>query len=188
MKKKELKELKKQMLKDQSLMFYHGATQLVFGEGNPDAKIFFLGEAPGYWEDREGRPFVGRAGQLLERMLAKVNLARNDVYISNLVYYRPPRNRNPLLKEIAAFEKYINREIEIIKPKIIVTLGRFALSKFLPGENISKIHGKIRKIVWNGQNVTIIPMYHPAAALRSLQIRSKFEKDFMVLKKLIKNG
>lgn len=182
----ELAKLKKEMEADKSLPLREGATQLVFGDGNPDSEYYFLGEAPGYWEDQQGKPFVGQAGQLLNRTLESIGLARADVYISNVVRYRPPSNRDPSPAEIAAFQPYVDRELEIINPKIIVTLGRFSLGKFLPGEFISKVHGKPVVVTWKGQDVTIVPMYHPAAALRAREIMEQFQEDFQKLPEILK--
>lgn len=184
-KKEQLEKLKEQMEKDLSLPLRKGATQLVFGEGNPDAKIYFLGEAPGYYEDQKGRPFVGRAGQLLNNILENIGLKREDVYISNIVRFRPPENRDPEPEEITAFAPYIDKEIEIVDPKIIVTLGRFSMNKFLPGEKISQIHGQPKNILWHKNKKTVIPMYHPAAALRNEEILRQFKDDFQLLPKLL---
>lgn len=173
------------MKEDKNLPRYPGATRLVFGEGNPDTEIYFLGEAPGFYEDRLGRPFVGQAGKLLDRLLEQIGLRRESVYISNVVRYRPPNNRDPNPDEILAFQKYVDEEIKIIKPKIIVTLGRFALDKFLPGEYISRVHGKPRRITWQSLNVTIIPMYHPAAALRNSDFMRQLIADFKVIKNVL---
>ncbi|MBI2268019.1 MAG: uracil-DNA glycosylase [Candidatus Blackburnbacteria bacterium] len=181
----ELQKLKKEMEEDKSLPLREGATQLVFGEGNPDAEIYCAGEAPGYHEDQQGRPFVGQAGQLLNRTLGTIGLKREDVYISNVVRFRPPSNRDPQPTEIAAFQPYVDREIKIIDPKVIVTLGRFSMNKFLPGEMISRVHGRPRKVTWHGCGVTIVPMYHPAAALRSPQVMQEFQEDFKKLPQIL---
>lgn len=185
-KKEVLKRLKREMEEDKNLPLRDGATQLVFGEGNPDSEIYFLGEAPGFHEDRLGRPFVGQAGKLLDQLIESVGLRREDVYISNVVRYRPPTNRDPLPEEILAFQPYVDREIEIIDPKIIVTLGRFSMGKFLPGSKITQVHGKPRTINWHGKNVTVIPMYHPAAALRSLDIMHQIKEDFKAIPEALK--
>lgn len=177
-KKDALAKLKKQIEEDKTLPLREGATQLVFGDGNPDSKIYFLGEAPGYWEDQKGRPFVGQAGKLLDELIASIGLERADVYISNVVRFRPPENRDPTDEEIAAFAPYVDQEITIINPKIIVTLGRFSMGKFFPGQKISQIHGKARKINWQGQEITVIPMYHPAAALRRGEVLKQLKEDF----------
>ena len=153
-----LQDLKKRMGEDQTLPLKDQATQLVFGEGNPDSDIYFLGEAPGFHEDKQGRPFVGLAGKLLSETLQEIGLKREDVYISNVVRFRPPENRDPTDEEIAAFAPYVDQEIEIVNPQIIVTLGRFSMNKFLPGSKISLIHGQPRVIDWKGRSVRIMPM------------------------------
>ncbi|KKR10249.1 MAG: Phage SPO1 DNA polymerase-related protein [Microgenomates group bacterium GW2011_GWA2_39_19] len=185
-KREELEKLKKEMQGDNSLPLRAGATQLVFGEGNPNTKVYFIGEGPGFNEDRLGRPFVGQAGKLLDNLLQSVNLKREDVYISNIVRFRPPENRDPLPEEIEAFRPYVDREIEIIDPKIIVTLGRFSMGKFLPNVKISQVHGKPRKISWHGREMVIIPMYHPAAALRAGAIMQQIREDFKIIPEVIK--
>ncbi len=180
-KKEELEKLKKEMGEDKTLPLREGATQLVFGEGNSDSKIYFLGEAPGFHEDRLGRPFVGQAGKLLDFLIETIGLKREDVYISNVVRFRPPENRDPTPEEILAFQPYVDREIEIIDPRLIVTLGRFSLVKFLPGVVISRVHGKPKTVMFRGKNVTVLPMYHPAAALRSLDIMRQLREDFKTI-------
>lgn len=187
-KKTELAKLKMQIEEDKTLPLREGATQLVFGEGSPESEIYFLGEAPGYWEDQKGRPFVGQAGKLLDELIASIGLKREEVYISNVVRFRPPENRDPTDEEIAAFAPYVDREIAIINPKIIVTLGRFSLGKFLPGEKISKVHGQARKINWQDKEVTVIPMYHPAAALRSAEILKQLKEDFKKIPQAVQNS
>lgn len=173
------------MRADRSLPLRDTATRLVFGEGNPDSQIYFLGEAPGFYEDKEGRPFVGAAGKLLNQLLENINLKREDVYISNVVRFRPPQNRDPLPEEIAAFAPYVNDEIDIINPKVIVTLGRFSMGKFLPGERISQIHGQPKEIAWKGKKVLVLPMYHPAAALRSDEVTRQFKDDFLKIPQIL---
>lgn len=175
----QLKKLKSDVEGDKSLPLKEGATQLVFGEGNPDTDIYFLGEAPGYWEDQKGRPFVGQAGKLLDELIESIGLARGETYISNVVRYRPPENRDPLPEEIEAFAPYVDKEIEIIDPKLIITLGRFSMAKFLgPYERISKVHGKLVVVKWKDKNTAVIPMYHPAAALRSAEVMRQIREDF----------
>lgn len=181
----ELKKLKEDVEQDNTLPLRHGATQLVFGEGNPDTDIYFLGEAPGYWEDQKGRPFVGQAGKLLDQLIESLGIHREDVYISNVVRFRPPENRDPLPSELEAFAPYVDREIEIINPKVIVTLGRYSLGKFLPDAKISQVHGKPRRVRWNNREVTVIPMYHPAAALRSGEVLNSLKEDFKVISKVL---
>lgn len=180
-----LNDLKKQMEEDKRLPLRTGATQLVFGEGNPEAQVYFLGEAPGYYEDREGRPFVGQAGKLLDQLIESIGFVRSEVYISNVVRFRPPANRDPEPDEIAAFSAYVDREIKIINPRIIVTLGRFSMAKFLPDVRISAVHGKVYKVDWSGRKQIVVPMYHPAAALRSTAILTAIKGDFAIIKKAL---
>ncbi|GAB4214767.1 MAG: uracil-DNA glycosylase [Roseiflexaceae bacterium] len=150
------------------------ATKGVPGEGPPDAKIMFIGEAPGFNEDRQGRPFVGAAGQFLEELLALAGLRRQDVYITNVVKHRPPNNRDPEPDEIAACAMYLERQIAAINPRVIVTLGRFSMARWFPGERISRIHGQPKRA--GGR--LIVPMLHPAAALHQPQNRPLIEADF----------
>lgn len=184
-KKQKLAELKQKMQADQSLPLRKGATQLVFGEGNVDAEIYFLGEAPGFYEDRDGRPFVGQAGKLLDKNLENIGLKREDVYISNVVRFRPPENRDPEPEELLAFAPYVDEEINIIQPKLIVTLGRFSMGKFLPDVKISQVHGQARIVRFQGQDYTVLPMYHPAAALRATAVLNEFEKDFQKIPQVL---
>lgn len=184
-KQEELAKLKKDMEDDKSLPLREGATQLVFGDGNPDAEVYCLGEGPGYHEDQQGKPFVGQAGQLLNRLLESIGLKREDVYISNVVRFRPPQNRDPLPEEIAAFQPYVDREIEIINPKIIVTLGRFSMGKFLPYAKISSVHGKPQVLEWKGKKIAVVPMYHPAAALRAGAIMEAIKEDFKIIPEVL---
>ncbi len=152
------------------------------GEGNPDATIMFIGEAPGFNENREGRPFVGQAGKLLRKNLTENGFKESKVYITNIVKFRPPENRDPTPAEIEFFRKFLDEQIKIIEPKIIVTLGRFSMYKFLgEGVSISRIHGQLRKINWQGREILIFPMYHPAAALRAGEVMREFENDFKKL-------
>jgi len=159
-------------------------TNTVPGEGSLDADIMFVGEAPGFYEDRDGRPFVGRAGQLLDELLASIDLKREEVYITNLLKSRPPNNRDPLPAEIEACRPYLDRQIEMIAPKVLVMLGRYSFLRFFPGESIGKARGKPRK--WNG--MIAYPVYHPAAALRNSGLRAALEDDFRNLQMLLKKG
>jgi uracil-DNA glycosylase family 4 len=154
---------------------YKHALKGVPGEGAPDAEIMLIGEAPGFHENQQGRPFVGAAGQFLEQLLGSVGLTRKDVFIGNVVKHRPPENRDPQPDEIAACAPYLQRQIDAIDPKVIVTLGRFSMSYFFPGEKISKIHGVPRR---HGSRL-IVPMYHPAAALHQGSLRRVVEEDFL---------
>ncbi len=151
-----------------------GRTKAVPGEGNPHAKILFIGEGPGFHEDKQGRPFVGPAGQFLDELLASIKLKRADVFITNVVKCRPPNNRDPLPEEIAACNDYLDRQIEAIKPQVIVTLGRFSMVKFFGNEKISSIHGRARK----KDGYICIAMYHPAAGLHQASLKETIREDF----------
>ena len=186
-KEKRLKKLKSKMENDLSLPLRNSATNLVFGEGNPNAEIVFIGEGPGYWEDVKGKPFVGNAGLLLNQLLQSIELERESVFITNVLMYRPPENRDPLPEEIKAFEPYLNEIIEIINPKIVSTLGRFSMAKFIPNTYISNIHGKPTLIDWMEKKLTVVPMYHPAAGLRNGMIKERLKEDFKILAEVIKN-
>lgn len=163
------------------------ATDIVPPEGNPEAEVMFIGEAAGYYESVQRRPFVGAAGKLLNETLQEIGVKREEVWISNLIKTRPPGNRDPLPEEIQAYSAYLDREIAIIEPKIIVTLGRFSMGKFLPGAKISQVHGQARWIEWQGRKVLVVPMYHPAAALRAGEVMRQFKADFRKLKQIIDN-
>lgn len=186
-KSKSLDELKSKMRADTTLPLRSGATNLVFGDGNPDSEILFIGEGPGYWEDVKGIPFVGNAGALLNQLLAKIGIQRKDVYITNIIHYRAPENRDPEPSEIKAFGKYLDEIIRIINPKAIITLGRFSMAKFLPGVYISSSHGKEKVVEWEGKPFLVIPMYHPAAALRNPEVKLKLIEDFEKIPKLLQN-
>jgi uracil-DNA glycosylase len=149
-------------------------TRAVPGEGPADADILFVGEAPGYYEDQQGRPFVGAAGQFLEQLLASIGLKRSDVFIANVIKCRPPGNRDPLPEEVGACSHWLSEQFEIVKPKVIVTLGRYSLARFLPGTPIGRTHGQGRKL----DGVWLVPMYHPAAALHQGSLRRTIEDDF----------
>lgn len=155
-------------------------SNLVFGEGDIDCAVMFVGEAPGVTEDRLKRPFVGRAGQLLDVLIKELGWKREGVYITNIVKRRPPENRDPLPEEIEAYKPYLTRQIEIINPKVIVALGRFAMSYFLPDAKITRDHGRVFKI--DGR--IIYPIYHPAAALRSTEMLNTLRADFKKLPKV----
>jgi DNA polymerase len=185
-KKEQLIALKKKMQGDKSLPLRQGTTNLVFGEGSPNAEMFFLGEGPGYHEDRLGRPFVGNAGMLLNKLLQSIKVERRDVFITNVVCFRPPENRDPLPEEIAAFQPYIDEIISTVGPKVIVTLGRFSMGKFLPNVRISSVHGKVFKVNYGGKEVTVVPMFHPAAALRRNDVMIMIKNDFLRLPEIIK--
>lgn len=144
------------------------------GEGSPHAEVLFIGEAPGYHEDRQGRPFIGPAGQFLNELLGAVGLDRSTVFITNVVKHRPPDNRDPLPDEIAACSDYLTRQIDALNPKVIVTLGRFSMARFFPGAKISAIHGQAKKV--DGR--VVVAMYHPAAALHQQSLRQTLIDDF----------
>lgn len=181
-----LNKLKEQERNDLSLPLRETATNLVFGEGSADAKIIFLGEAPGRFEDEKGLPFVGAAGKILDELLSGIGLRREDVFITSILHYRPPKNRQPKPSEVESFSKYVDQIIKIIDPKIIATLGQHSLNKFLPGKKISEVHGKVQKIDWQEKRITIIPLYHPAAVLYRRNLKSVLEKDFQEIKKHLK--
>ncbi|OGF87722.1 hypothetical protein A3B19_02090 [Candidatus Giovannonibacteria bacterium RIFCSPLOWO2_01_FULL_46_32] len=177
-----LENLKSEMEADKSLPLV-GEANLVFGEGSQDAEAMFIGEGPGFHEDRLIRPFVGQAGKLLDKLLAGIKWPRESVYITNIIKRRPPENRDPLSEEIEAYKPYLTRQIEIISPKMIVALGRFSMAYFLPEAKISRDHGKVQKI--DGR--VVVSLYHPAAALRSTQVLKELEEDFKKLPELLKN-
>ena len=160
-------------------------SDIVFGEGSPNAEILLIGEAPGHNEHVQRRPFVGRSGQLLRKTLTQVGFPPENVYITNIVKARPPDNRDPSPEEILAYKPYLDQEIQIIDPKLIVTLGRFSMAKFLPNVKISQVHGRLHRVRWNNQIVYVLPMYHPAAALRSTQMLIAFTQDFEKVSKIL---
>jgi uracil-DNA glycosylase family 4 len=171
-----LKKLELEIANDASLPLRDTAN-LVFGEGNINCTVMFIGEAPGANEDRERRPFVGRGGQLLDRMIESIGWKRGDTYITNIVKRRPPENRDPFPAEIEAYKPYLSRQIEIIAPRVIVTLGRFSMNYFLPEAKITRDHGRVLMI--DGR--IIFPVYHPAAALRSTEMANTLAEDFKKL-------
>lgn len=153
------------------------ATQLVMGEGSSSAEVVLIGEAPGAKEDQLGRPFVGAAGKFLDEMLASIELARQDVYITNIVKYRPPGNRDPLPAEVVAFVPYLQQQISIIQPKLIVFLGRHSMNVFLPELRISQAHGR----AFRRKGQVYMPLYHPAAALYNGGLRQTLLEDFAAI-------
>ena len=155
--------------------------KVVPGEGAEDADILFIGEAPGWHEDQQGRPFVGPAGKYLDELLALIKLERKQVYIANVIKCRPTDNRDPLPVEIANCRKWLDRQIELIRPKIIVTLGRYSMARFFPGKSISKIHGTVQK----RDNTLYYAMYHPAAALHQQSLRPIIEADMLKIPSLL---
>ncbi len=153
------------------------ATQMVFGVGSPNAQLMFVGEAPGKDEDLKGEPFVGAAGKFLDEMLASIGLERPDIYISNIVKYRPPDNRDPTPEEIAEFVPYLKRQIDVIRPKLVVFLGRHSMNVFFPELTISQAHGQ--SVEKDGQ--VYLPLFHPAAALYNPRLRQTLLKDFSLI-------
>jgi uracil-DNA glycosylase len=161
------------------------ATNLVMGDGNLNAEIVFIGEAPGKNEDEQGLPFVGAAGKFLNEMLAQAGMERSDVYITNIVKYRPPNNRDPLPEEKRAFWPYLVKQLQIIKPKVVITLGRHSMEYFLPDMKISQIHGQAKRIQFGDDKLVVVPLYHPAAALYNGGLRGTLIDDFMGVPRII---
>jgi len=167
---------------------YKTAINHVPGSGNPNAEIVFIGEAPGAEEDKQGLPFVGNSGKLLDKLLNTISVPRSDVFICNILKHRPPENRDPLPVEIKVCTPYLKAQLKIIKPKLIITLGRFAMNYFFPEESISKVHGQVRKIIWQELSLTIIPVYHPSAGLRNGTMLKSLQEDFLNIGKLLKDN
>lgn len=159
-------------------------TNAVPGEGPPDAEIMFIGEGPGFHEDRQGRPFVGPAGKFLDALLESSGLSREEVFIANVVKCRPPNNRDPLPGEISACRKYMDRQIELINPKVVVTLGRYSMARFLPNQTISKTRGRARMV----EGRQVYPIYHPAAALHNGNLKRVIEEDFKAIPGLVRQS
>lgn len=166
-----------------------GRTHVVFGSGNPDADLMLVGEAPGFHEDQQGVPFVGQAGKLLERLLAGIGLARSDVYIANVLKCRPPGNRDPLPEEIAACEPHLFRQIELVEPRVVATLGNFA-TKLLSGRpaGITRVHGHAQEVTLGSRAVLLYPLYHPAAALYTPSMLKVLEEDFARIPSLLERA
>lgn len=183
-KKSKFAEIEKQIKSCEKCRLCKTATNAVPGDGNPDAEIAFIGEAPGFHEDQQGLPFVGRAGKLLEFMLGQIDLDRKDVWIGNIIKHRPPDNRDPLPDEIAACQPYLTRQLEILSPKLIVTLGRFAMNYFVPSAKISQDHGRVFEL----SNYLVYPVYHPAAGLRNPKLKAETIKDFLKIPKILKGN
>ncbi len=165
----------------QKCPLYKTATHGVPGDGNPDSEIVFIGEAPGFHEDQQGLPFVGRAGKLLDFLLHQIRLDRKDVWIGNIIKHRPPDNRDPTEEEISACKPYLTQQLEILRPTLVVTLGRFSMNYFLPNAKISQSHGQITKAGW----YNMYPVYHPAAALRNSQMKNALIIDFLKIPDLL---
>jgi uracil-DNA glycosylase len=192
-KQQQLDAIKQQILDDKVCPeLAEGATQLVFGDGNPEAELVFVGEAPGKNEDLQGIPFVGAAGKFLNEMLEMIDLKREDVYITNIVKYRPPNNRDPYPDEKKVFLPYLQSQLEAIQPKIVATLGRHGLNCFLPDLQISQVHGQPKrvKLALKGKSddslqVVILPLFHPAAALYNGDMRQTLIDDFALIPAII---
>lgn len=177
-KKELLEDVAKKVKSCQKCSLYKTATNPVPGNGSPDSQIMFIGEAPGFNEDQKGIPFCGQAGHLLDELLLSIGLNRDKVFVGNMLKHRPPNNRDPLPEEMEACREYLDEQINIIKPKTIIALGRFAMMKFLPFGKISSDHGKGRIIEYNRRRYIFIPMFHPAAALRGATIEQQLRDDF----------
>ena len=180
----ELVQVHQKWLKECKCELKKSATQGVPGHGNADSGIVFIGEAPGRDEDREGEPFVGAAGKFLNEMLEAVHLKRENIYITNVVKYRPPNNRDPLPEEVEACAEWLKEELEVIRPKLIIFLGKHALQHFFPNEKISQIHGKILKKKTKIGN-TFFALYHPAAALYNGSMREVLIEDFKKIPRVL---
>jgi DNA polymerase len=165
-------------------MLHHSRKHAVPGEGPVDAQIMFIGEGPGFHENEQGRPFVGAAGKFLEELLANIGMRREQVFIGNVVKCRPPNNRDPLPEELVACSEYLERQIQAINPKVIVTLGRYSMARFLPNAKISEVHGQAFHI----KGRLVVPMFHPAAALHQPSLKPAVERDFTRLPELIANS
>jgi uracil-DNA glycosylase len=176
-----LSDIYQQIRVCQKCILAQGRTHAVPGEGPEDAAILFIGEGPGFHEDRQGRPFVGAAGQYLEELLRRIGLEREQVYITNVVKCRPPGNRDPEPDEIAACKPYLDRQIELIRPRLVITLGRFSMQRYFPGASISRIHGQPKRV----GNVIYYPMFHPAAALHQPRWRDIVEEDMSRIPELL---
>ena len=162
---------------------HQGRTNAVPGEGAADADIMFIGEGPGHQEDRQGRPFVGPAGQFLDELLASIGMRREQVFIANMIKCRAPENRDPKPDEMAACGKYLDRQIQLVNPRLIVTLGRFSLGRFFPGESITRARGKVRE----KDGRFIYPVMHPAAALHRQELRATISSDFEAIPSVLEN-
>ena len=182
----ELQKIRGEMESDKSLPLIKKPEDIIPGDGNPNSEIVFIGEAGGYHESIQRKPFVGNAGALLSYLLRMIKIPRESIYITNMVKTRPPENRDPLPEELAAYSKYLDKELEVIQPKLIVTLGRYSMAKFMPGVFISTVHGKERRVTFNGKSIIVVPMYHPAAALRSLDVKAKLTEDFKKIPRAMK--
>jgi uracil-DNA glycosylase family 4 len=179
-----LAQIAKEVSTCQKCALYHSRKLAVPGEGPATAEIMFIGEGPGFHENEQGRPFVGAAGNFLNELLAEAGLKRSDVWIGNVVKCRPPGNRDPLPEELSACNEYLERQITGLNPKIIITLGRFSMGKYMPGAKISAVHGQMRRV---GDRF-VIAMFHPAAALHQAALKPAILKDFAQLPKLLEQA
>jgi DNA polymerase len=177
----DLEQVVQQIRQCQRCRLYQDATLAVPGEGPAHADIMFVGEGPGFHEDQQGRPFVGAAGHFLDELLASINMTRKDVYITNVIKHRPPGNRDPLPDELAACRPWLDLQIELIQPKLIVTLGRFSMQLAFSGVSISRIHGTPKKV----GDIVYYPMFHPAAALHQPRYRTLVEQDMQRIPKIL---
>ena len=177
----QLSDLDQEIRVCQRCILAKSRTNAVPGEGPEDAAILFIGEGPGFHEDRLGRPFVGAAGQYLEELLGRIGLQRSSVYIANVIKCRPPANRDPEPVEIEACRPYLDRQIELIRPRLVITLGRFSMARYFPGATISRIHGQPKRI----GSVIYYPMFHPAAALHQPTLRPTVDEDFFRIPELL---
>jgi len=191
---KELDRIAERITQELTCPLKDNATNLVFGKGNPEADILFIGEAPGAKEDLAGKPFVGAAGRELDKLLHHIDLCLDEVYIANILKYRPPNNRDPTEAEIERHTPYLIEQINAIKPKIIITLGNFATKFVLSGfrvegmktiPGISTLHGKARDLIVDGAHYIVVPLYHPAAMLYKPPLRAVLKEDFAKIKKLL---
>ncbi len=177
----ELTDLYAEIETCQKCALARGRNHTVPGEGPEDADIMFIGEAPGYHENRLGRPFVGAAGKFLEQLLASIDMRREDVYICNVIKCRPPNNRDPLPNELDACRPYLERQIELIQPRLIITLGRYSMARYFPKATISKIHGQPARF----DDQIVLPFFHPAAALHQPKYRAHIERDFRTIPEIL---
>jgi DNA polymerase len=193
-KQQELEILKQKIESELICPLKDAATNMVFGKGNPDADIVLIAEAPGEKEDEQGIPFVGRAGKELDKLLNKIGLTLKDVYICNILKYRPPKNRDPTIDEMKSHTPYLIDQLKIIEPKIIATLGnystKFVLGGFTPDnmkyvKGISILHGKEQDVEFEGSKFKVVPIYHPAAMLYNPKLRITLEEDFLVMAKIL---
>jgi len=181
----ELAKIAEEIKNCRKCSLYKTANKSVPGGPNPNAEIVFIGEAPGYWEDQKGIPFCGAAGKLLDQLLLMINLRRKDIFIGNILKHRPPNNRDPLPEEITACTPYLKRQLLIMKPRLVITLGRFAMNYFIPNAYISHTHGNLKRILWENLTLSIFPLYHPAAALRNGRVKEELREDFKKIPEII---